>query len=529
MIDITFITSNQTKLAHARYLCRDYDVNILQYKKLFYGVGYQEPRIYDRDELLKESFDDAMKRWKNNVCNYGDRLFFIEDTSVRIDALSDEKNEVPGVDIKYWMMENSFDSLDKELRKRGNNRKVSVSSHIVLFLTDELRERVNTQEKYRIFKSTSYGHIVEKEEPFETNILYPWLDNGSFNKWFVPSGFNVPISRLRIEDANEGDFRKGAFEEMLSYLSANDQIVKLHKKQKINPKIQYYTIFIVCGQTCSGKSTIGKYLVDKFDYYHIEASDFMTLHYLETHGTNSFIDKNLFAKAVLGVNPNYVVDQLLEYMQTNNIYDKFIITGFRSNAEVEKFINEFPSQRIHVIFFRADFETRCERWICRHRDNEKYTSERFKEIDNIQNAIGVQEISKMKNVHIFDNNMNNISEFQINFRQLFLHDNFEEEKPYDENKIFNLKDLSLEKAILITLALEYQKDETTLFTTTEISKQIKLTFKNIDKKKDNISRYFNQSHHLYYETKKVNGKNKYRISPTGYSEAFRIMKKLSVL
>ena len=71
MTDITFITSNQTKIAHARYLCRNYDVNILQYKKLFYGVGYHEPRIYDRSELLKESFEDAVKRWKKNVSNYG--------------------------------------------------------------------------------------------------------------------------------------------------------------------------------------------------------------------------------------------------------------------------------------------------------------------------------------------------------------------------------------------------------------------------------------------------------------------------
>ena len=67
MTDITFITSNQTKVAHARYLCKGYDVNILQYKKLFYGVGYNEPRIYDRRELLQRSFDDALRRWEKNV------------------------------------------------------------------------------------------------------------------------------------------------------------------------------------------------------------------------------------------------------------------------------------------------------------------------------------------------------------------------------------------------------------------------------------------------------------------------------
>ena len=95
MTDITFITSNLTKLAHARHLCKGYDVNILQHKKFFYNKkGYEEPRIYDRNKLLKESFNDAITRWEKNVSNFGERLFFIEDTSVRIDALSDKNNEV---------------------------------------------------------------------------------------------------------------------------------------------------------------------------------------------------------------------------------------------------------------------------------------------------------------------------------------------------------------------------------------------------------------------------------------------------
>ena len=109
MIDVTFITSNQTKLAHARYLCRYYQVNILYYKKLFYGVGYKEPRIYDRKQLLADSFSDAVARWRKNVSGSDDRLFFIEDTSVKIDALSNDEKEVPGVDVKYWMQDINFE------------------------------------------------------------------------------------------------------------------------------------------------------------------------------------------------------------------------------------------------------------------------------------------------------------------------------------------------------------------------------------------------------------------------------------
>lgn len=525
MTDITFITSNQTKIAHARYLCRNYDVNILQYKKLFYGVGYHEPRIYDRSELLKESFEDAVKRWKKNVSNYGERLFFIEDTSVRIEALSDDKNEVPGVDIKYWMQENSFETLDRELRKRGNNRKVSVSSHIVLFLTEKLKKYLGTTDDCRIFKSVSHGYIVEKECVFDSQVLYPWLDNKTFNKWFVPDGFTTPISTLKIEEANKGDFRKGAFVEMLTFLQKNNQIMK-SSTPILDLKIQFDDIYILCGQTCSGKSTIGKYLVDKYGYYHIEASDFMTLKYHETHGTNFIVDKNIYAAEILKIEPDYVVKKILEFIKEHDIYDKFIITGFRTKYEVETFMQMFPSQKIKLIYLQASFYQRYKRWNTRHRDNDNYTIDRFSEIDNIQKEIGVTTISSIDNVSIFENNGNNISKLYNNFRKTFLGD-LSITAPYNVEKILTCNRISLEKAILLTLALEYQKNESKSFTTTEISKKINEYFKGFRKNKNNISRYFNQSYYLYYEIKKDNKINKYKISPIGYSEAILIMRVLT--
>ena len=156
MTDITFVTSNKTKLAHARYLCRNYQVNILHYKKLFYGVGYIEPRIYDRKQLLAESFKDAVARWKKNVTERDNRLFFIEDTSVKIDVLSEGDSEVPGVDVKYWMRETNFNRLDQILRNKGNNRKCSVTSHVMLFLTEDLKNTLGITEDFMIFKSTAY-------------------------------------------------------------------------------------------------------------------------------------------------------------------------------------------------------------------------------------------------------------------------------------------------------------------------------------------------------------------------------------
>ena len=335
MTDITFVTSNKTKLAHARYLCRNYQVDIKYYKKMFYGYAYKEPRIDDRRQLLSESFKSALDRWKKYVTDQDNRLFFIEDTSVRIDALSDENHEVPGVDVKYWMRETNFGKLDKMLKARGNNRKCSVTSHVILCLTDELRNKLGIEENYRVFTSTVVGTITEKEYVFDTNILYPWLDNKSFNKWFVPNGFDKPVSMLDITQAEAGDFREGAFEQMLSFLDANGAIS--NRSHFVNQlRIQFYDSFVVCGKTCAGKSTIGRYLVDEYGYYHIEASEFMTHKLLDTHGSATNVDKHGFAARMLQAEPLFVVKKLVEYLHDHEINDKFVITGFRTEEETDR-------------------------------------------------------------------------------------------------------------------------------------------------------------------------------------------------
>jgi len=64
--------------------------------------------------------------------------------------------------------------------------------------------------------------------------------------------------------------------------------------------------------------------------------------------------------------------------------------------------------------------------------------------------------------------------------------------------------MPLEKAIFIVLAIEYRKNESIYFTTTEMSHLINNTFIDFKKDKNNISRYFNQAYYPYYEIKKEN-------------------------
>lgn len=525
MTNLTFVTSNQTKLAHARYLCRDYHVNILSYKKFYYGIGYDEPRIFDRKQLLTASFYDAAARWKRNVSGSEERIFFIEDTSMRLDALSDNKNEVPGVNVKYWMKSTNFEKLDAELKKHGNNRECSVTSHIILFLTEDLKKKSGISDDYKIFTSTAYGSVTEKEHNFDTNILYPWLDNKTFNKWFVPKGYDVPVSMLDIDSADAGDFRKDAFKEMLFFLKTYGAIED--KRQIPNQlSLEFYDSFIICGRTCSGKSTLGKHLVDDYGYYHIEASEFMTHKRLDTHGTKSKVDKHLFAAEVLKTEPVFVVNRLIEYMHRNNIYDRFVITGFRTKDEIQDFLVRFHSERLRLVFVNTCFEERFRRWKLRQREQDDYTEERFEAIDKVQEGMGIGEVANMQGIISLSNDTTEVADIYKCFEKKFLK-NQKKELANIVNKDLKYVKISLERAILITLALEFRKNQSYWYTTTEIAHLVNNHFKWISRSKNNVSRYFNQAFYVYYEVQCVNRKNRYRISPIGYSEAIKIMRHIN--
>lgn len=525
MTNITFVTSNRTKLAHARYLCRDYNVNILHYKKFFYGKGYEEPRVDDRSILLSESFKDAVARWKKHFSGNNGLLFFIEDTSVKIDALSDEKSEIPGVDVKYWMQETNFEELDRELKKRGNNRRCSVTSHVMLFLTEDLRNRLRFGEDFIVFKSSAEGYVTEKEYSIKTQMLYPWLDNKTFNKWFVPNGYSKPVSMLNIDEAEAGDFRKGAFEDMLDFLAKNG-VIRNRRYVDNQTYLQFYDSFVVCGRTCAGKSTIGKYLVDKYGYYHIEASEFMTQRLLETQGTKSNVDKHDFASEVLKVDSLFVVNRLVDYLHENGIFDRFVITGFRTRSEVEEFKKSFHGSRVNYIILNASYEERCKRWMRRHREVDNYTEDRFKIIDDVQERMGVGTITDIEGFQILDNSADGLSLFYKGFRNKFLRGILQEPIRITEKEL-SKQTISLESAILITLTIEYQKDETKSFTTTEIAHLVNRYFRTSKRNKNNVSRYFNQAYYVYYEVKYENRKNRYKISPIGYSEAMLTLGSLS--
>jgi dephospho-CoA kinase/inosine/xanthosine triphosphate pyrophosphatase family protein len=563
MIELFFLTTNRVKFDHLKYLLKEQEISLKPYRD--YGRPYDEPHISDRERLLISSLQDANKRLhKTNVKSsldlelalyleeespknikadiglreklaslFQDRLFIIEDTSVKIDALSTDDAEFPGVDVKFWMKETSFDELDALLKKHDNNRKVTVRSDIVLYLPKNFRSILDT-EFYKVFTGISGGKIVDSEFSIKTDPMYPWLDGRTFNKWFVPESENVPISMLPITSATNHDFRRKAIDGLVEFLRKLNLISEAQKYSNSPPSqttIFNSPSFVVCGPSCAGKTVLAEHLVNKYGYYHIEASDFMHREFYSKHGTKSEVSIHEFASRALKDDPQIVSRQIinhLEEIQSQNV----IISGFRSPLEIEPL--RTSKSQYEFCYIKADQKIRFERNRARARNDAAKDEESFKRRDELQFSMGLDEI---EGLHFFDKIINetDLPHYLGVFSKKHLagaptvskiEENF---LPKDKTNLF----LNLEESVLVSLLIESRKEDE-YYTTTEIASKINKYVKDyrigssgekIVTNKNNVSRFFNQKFYPYFEIISFNGINKFRLSTTGRSRAMSVIRK----
>ncbi|MEO6718606.1 MAG: non-canonical purine NTP pyrophosphatase [Novosphingobium sp.] len=349
MRDLTFFTSSQTKIAHARYIAESRKIRIKGFRQRTYHAGYEEPRLNSRDEILAQSYVSALEQIGKARLPAASHAFILEDTSVRIDALSDSENEVPGVDIKYWMEDRPFESLDASLRAYGNDRGASVRSDILLHIPANFAKSWGVESAYLVFTSEQRGNIIDKEHIFASNPVYPWLDNRSFYKWFVPEGCEGPLGALPIAHADQVDFRRGAFEQLFDFLEARRYFptptTQLAFQLDRKPNI------LLCGYTCAGKTTASQYLARRYGYLHVEASDFMHLSYYYRHGFRGGTPIGDFAEYALAEKPTIAAERATEYM-LDNLAEPLVISGFCAPEEVI-FLNSI--MRVHGKEFTQHF------------------------------------------------------------------------------------------------------------------------------------------------------------------------------
>ncbi|MFJ3059027.1 non-canonical purine NTP pyrophosphatase [Herbaspirillum sp. NPDC087042] len=517
MFELVFFSTNQTKVAHFRYLGSNAGVKIKSFKEANYYASYHEPKIDDRTELLNQSYLSALHQWKLRERKPDDdtSTFFFEDTSVRIDALS-EIQEIPGVNVKYWMRSMTFEKLDAILKEHRNNRKVTVRSDIVMHLPGRWKELLGIAEDFVWVYGETNGTISEVEPVITPNPVYPWLDDKTFNRWFIPDGAHTSISAISLDDANRGDFRRKAFDKIavvlrkLKLLGSNPATTASQLELPQVPTSP--SIFLVCGPTCAGKTTTASWLGDAFSLPHIEASDFMYKAFWERQGLRSKIKIGDFAQLALQTQPDIVAKPIAEYINEKQ-YKAVVITGFRSVSEIKVLRSALQNHYVELIYLDAPYDVRLQRAIKRNRDN--VTPEKFASRNVQEEEMGLLNIRELAEAKIF-NNDRRIEKVRARFRTRYpttLRTQMEalRLRRFDPSR--------LEPYILMAL-YELLSDDIWC-TTTEIASQLNSQF-GLDKHKNNVSRYFNQEFHPLYEVRlRATSAQpvEYRVSATGASEA----------
>jgi inosine/xanthosine triphosphate pyrophosphatase family protein/adenylate kinase family enzyme len=517
-----------------------------------YGKPYYEPRIEDREELLKESIQSANLKLAKSV-NAGEqdlqdtifinnetdntkllyryasmhqhRLFFIEDTSIAIDSLSKDK-EFPGVNVKYWMRETSFAKIDENLKRLGNNRKVTVRSDIVLYLPPNLR--TTPEETYKIFVGKTEGHIIEEEVDFKTNLIYPWLDNKTFNKWFVPDGSKKPISLLPINTALKHDFRNKALQKLIAFLKSKDLIDNNpFKENPVQGELFPRRNYIICGATCAGKTVLASALTRLHAYRHIEASDFMRCALYTRHGYASGMKIQDFAANALRKDPGIVARQIFEYIKSIP-KTGIVITGFRSPEEIKILKNELSGVDLETLFIESSLQARYERNIKRNRSDALMSIVAFENKNKVQNSMGLLQIASdakiVKNEASLVAYIKSATKSLTNEAQLITF----------KCNISEVTDfLPLEQAILVSMLIDHKRGSPPL-TTTQIARNIEKNIPTLRKKgdkflpvdKNNVSRFFNQRFSPQFEAHVLNEKIHFSLSHTGIGAAISIIRKI---
>lgn len=527
MLALTFFTSNPTKLAHARYLVEGEPIEVLGFRQRTYHAGYEEPRLQSRDALLKASYESAVQQARKARILSHRHFFILEDTSVTVEALSTATQDVPGLDVKYWMRETTFSSLNASIQRGGGSRRAVVRSDVLLHVPTAYRKLWDVGE-YIVFTGEQSGSIVKQEQEFNTNVMYPWLDNQTFNKWFQPDGALGALGSLSIAEANKYDFRRKAFDKLFGFLKDHKVLKSPANSQRRLP-LQRDMNYIVCGYTCAGKTTASQYLARSFDYLHVEASDFMHLAYYMRHDVPDRISIGDFAEKALIEKPEIAAEAIAKYLQVD-VESPCVISGFRSIREIDWLVEKLGEygKQFRVVFVNASETSRFSRMVKRSRSGDVSDIGRFRSRDEQQRRMGLDVIANDARTVIWENSSELSEYFKLVNYDIGRDPLGELDLDLWLSKIGQQRKLKLEEAILIALLTRWADDEKRpCFTTSEIAKIInELLSATSQKHKDNVSRYFNQNYYAYYEVEidAVKGTRRYRLSNTGYGKALRILR-----
>ena len=377
---VRFHTSSIEKFLQARVVFQRHGLELDYFRES--QEPYREEYDLGQRALLRKALDEIKNRLGTNS------LFFVEDTSVKVDALSSNSIAYPGLKVKEWFKNTTFEALDAELRRRGNHRTATVYSHIGLFVP-RLGRTV-------FVHGETTGSISESAPSFRMSYEFPWLTPNTFNGWFIPDGSDKALGQMEFEESLKFDFRVKSFKALLRRIEEYVAIINLPSRSYavIKPKFRNQgwlfpkesPLILVIGRVCAGKTTFGQYLANEHDWFHIEASDELTALADKVGITGA---KNSFFRAdhlLRDMGPD-VVARIICHNYQESLESGAVITGFRTIEEVIYFRNRYRS--CVVIFIDSGDRIRFSRHLDRGRFDQIRTFGDFQAYDCEQRQFGL--------------------------------------------------------------------------------------------------------------------------------------------
>lgn len=384
-LEVFFYTSSLEKFLHASTVFERSGLLLKQFKGT--TDPYNEDYSVGKERLLTRAIREIIDVIGRQP------LFFVEDTSLRIEALSEGNDDWPGLAVKEWFADTTFDQLDAKLRDLNRGRCAIVKSDIALHVPGLPRPL--------FFRGSTSGTVAETPPVFSQNPQYRWLTPHSFNGWFIPHGATKRLGEMDLEESWQHDFRTKAIERLISRLEEYAGILNLpshaySRTRHLGPSEQLpllpetKRVFIVVGKTCAGKTTFGEVASQKHALHWIEASSVLRT-FKSKYQEEPETDFD-FAKYVLETKgPDIVVRKILQ-LYADQLEEGVVITGFRTIQELEVMKTRAPHAQ--VIFVEASERIRYRRHLARGRLGGMDSLSEFRSHDLNQWSFGLLRVAE---------------------------------------------------------------------------------------------------------------------------------------
>jgi inosine/xanthosine triphosphate pyrophosphatase family protein/dephospho-CoA kinase len=383
-----FYTSNADKLIQARLVFMRSGYQLSHYRSQH--EPYDEDYSLGTEGLLGEALKQVSQEFQRRS------VLFVEDTSVRIEALS-EVTDYPGTRVKEWFAETRFEELDRQISLRGGSRRCTVKSDIAL--------RLPSLSRPIYFHGETSGSVAADAPSFAASPQYPWLTPETFNGWFIPDGSTRRLGEMEFEESIAFDFRAKSLTLLIERLEELNAVINLGRSNHVMRRAaeaetevgsqlsllpsDRRDVLIVIGHKCAGKSTFSDFLTgQRTGVFALEGSTLLRHIAAEEDITiSSSADALTFLEER---NWDVVAKRAAEYIGRENA-GLNIVTGMRTIEEVLCLRSMLPAAR--VVLVEADARTRFERHVKRARSDDARTFKDFARLDEEQMHFGALRVA----------------------------------------------------------------------------------------------------------------------------------------